>query len=92
MVFDLDPGEGTSIVECCIVAGYITKELEKEGLESFAKTSGSKGLQLYSAAGPKSSWDGVRNHRRTISPESWRLTIASLWFPTCASLCDKGGS
>ncbi len=50
MVFDLDPGEGTSIVECCIVAGYIIEELEKEGLESFAKTSGSKGLQLYTVA------------------------------------------
>jgi bifunctional non-homologous end joining protein LigD len=67
MVFDLDPGEGTSIVECCIVAGYIMKELEKEGLESFAKTSGSKGLQLYAPAGPKSTWDGVRNHAYDIA-------------------------
>jgi bifunctional non-homologous end joining protein LigD len=67
MVFDLDPGEGTSIVECCIVAGYIVKELEKEGLESFAKTSGSKGLQLYSSAGPKSTWDGVRDHAHDIA-------------------------
>src|ERR1700721_813345 len=24
MVFDVDPGEGVSIVECCTVAGYIT--------------------------------------------------------------------
>jgi bifunctional non-homologous end joining protein LigD len=67
MVFDLDPGEGTSIVECCIVAGYIVEELEKEGLESFAKTSGSKGLQLYSVAGPRSTWDGVRDHAHDIA-------------------------
>jgi bifunctional non-homologous end joining protein LigD len=67
MVFDLDPGEGTSIVECCIVAGYIMQELEKEGRESFAKTSGSKGLQLYTSAGPKSTWEGVRDHAHDIA-------------------------
>ena len=52
MVFDLDPGEGTSIVECCVVAGYITEVLENDGVEAFAKTSGSKGLQLYASARP----------------------------------------
>ncbi len=31
MVFDLDPGEGTSIVECCEVAGYVTDELARQG-------------------------------------------------------------
>ena len=31
MVFDLDPGEGTSIVECCVVAGYVMDELDKDG-------------------------------------------------------------
>jgi bifunctional non-homologous end joining protein LigD len=45
MVFDLDPGPGTSIVECCQVALWIAHHLEVE--EILAKTSGSKGLQLY---------------------------------------------
>ena len=45
MVFDLDPGPGTSIVECCQVANWICERLG--GTELFAKTSGSKGLQLY---------------------------------------------
>jgi bifunctional non-homologous end joining protein LigD len=67
MVFDLDPGEGTSIVECCIVAGYIMEELAKEGRESFAKTSGSKGLQLYTQARPKTTWDGLRNEAHEIA-------------------------
>ena len=49
MVFDLDPGEGTSIVECCVVADLVIAELAKEGMEAFAKTSGSKGLQLYAS-------------------------------------------
>ena len=67
MVFDLDPGEGTTIVECCIVAGYITEELEKDGTQSFAKTSGSKGLQLYAPAGTKNTWDGVRSRAYDIA-------------------------
>lgn len=45
MVFDLDPGPGTSIVECCRVAGLIRERLGEDDL--YAKTSGSKGLQLY---------------------------------------------
>lgn len=45
MVFDLDPGPGTSIVECCTVAGWLGAILGRE--EVVCKTSGSKGLQLY---------------------------------------------
>jgi bifunctional non-homologous end joining protein LigD len=46
LVFDLDPGPGTTIVECCRVANWLGERLGRETL--FAKTSGSKGLQLYS--------------------------------------------
>ena len=45
MVFDLDPGPGATIVECCTVAGWLADELGRDGVA--AKTSGSKGLQLY---------------------------------------------
>ena len=47
MVFDLDPGEGASIVECCEVALLLHKALKAIRLESFAKVSGSKGLQVF---------------------------------------------
>jgi bifunctional non-homologous end joining protein LigD len=67
MVFDLDPGDGTTIVECCTVAGYIMEELEKDGKESFAKTSGSKGLQLYTKARPKTTWDDLRDDAHEIA-------------------------
>ena len=60
MVFDLDPGEGTSIVECCVVAGYVAQALGQLGFDAFAKTSGSKGLQVYTASKPKTSWDRQR--------------------------------
>ena len=47
IVFDLDPGEPATIVECCRVAQLLRPLLEADGLAPLAKTSGSKGLQLY---------------------------------------------
>ncbi len=67
MVFDLDPGEGTSIVECCAVAGYIMDELAQQGTDCFAKTSGSKGLQLYAAVGPRTTWDSLRDRAHELA-------------------------
>ncbi|MEV4049637.1 non-homologous end-joining DNA ligase [Amycolatopsis sp. NPDC049688] len=49
LVFDLDPGPGTSIVDCCRVAEGLRVLLDADGLTAFAKTSGSKGMQLYAA-------------------------------------------
>ncbi len=46
LVFDLDPGAPATIVECCSVALAIREILASVGLEVFAKTSGSKGMQL----------------------------------------------
>jgi len=47
-VFDLDPGPGASIRECAEVALDIRSVLDRlASLECLAKTSGSKGLQLY---------------------------------------------
>ena len=67
MVFDLDPGEGTSIVECCVVAVHVAEALEQQGMASFAKTSGSKGLQLYASARPRTSWDRQREQAYEIA-------------------------
>jgi bifunctional non-homologous end joining protein LigD len=47
VVFDLDPGPGTSIVECCRLALRLRVMFKHLDLEALAKTSGSKGLQLY---------------------------------------------
>jgi len=45
--FDLDPGPGTTIVECCQVAVWLREIFDDLGLQAFPKTSGSKGLQVY---------------------------------------------
>jgi bifunctional non-homologous end joining protein LigD len=47
LVFDLDPGEPATIIECCRVALQLQGMFEHLGLQSFAKSSGSKGLQVY---------------------------------------------
>ena len=47
MVFDLDPGPPADILSCCEVALRLKAVLDQLGLESFPKTSGSKGLQIY---------------------------------------------
>jgi len=47
MVFDLDPGAPANIVQCCQVGMWLREIFEHFGLQSFPKTSGSKGLQIY---------------------------------------------
>jgi bifunctional non-homologous end joining protein LigD len=46
MVFDLDPGPGAGILDCCRVGLDLRGLLAELGLESVVKTSGSKGLHL----------------------------------------------
>src|SRR5216110_1226398 len=47
MVFDLDPGAPADIVQCCQVGLWLRDLLASMKLKSWAKTSGSKGLQIY---------------------------------------------
>jgi bifunctional non-homologous end joining protein LigD len=47
LAFDLDPGPSTGLAECCEVALLLRETLGHLGLECHAKTSGSKGMQVY---------------------------------------------
>ena len=47
IVFDLDPGPPADIVLCCQVGLWVRDVFAHFGLQSFPKTSGSKGLQIY---------------------------------------------
>jgi bifunctional non-homologous end joining protein LigD len=47
VAFDLDPGPPATVVECCRVAELLHGMFRGLGLQSFAKTSGSKGMQVY---------------------------------------------
>jgi bifunctional non-homologous end joining protein LigD len=47
MVFDLDPGPPAGLKECAEVALLLRESLGSLGLSALAKTSGSKGMQVY---------------------------------------------
>ena len=47
VVFDFDPGAPAAMKECCEIALLVRDVLAAVNLQGFAKTSGSKGLQLY---------------------------------------------
>lgn len=47
LVFDLDPGPGTGLVECARVALAVRDMVADIGLRAFPVTSGSKGIHLY---------------------------------------------
>jgi bifunctional non-homologous end joining protein LigD len=67
MVFDLDPGPGTTIVECGTVARWIVDILAKRHRAAYPKTSGSKGLQLYVPLAGRPTWDKVREDAHGIA-------------------------
>jgi len=47
LAFDLDPGPPADIALCCQVGLWLKEIFDALGLESFPKTSGSKGLQIF---------------------------------------------
>jgi bifunctional non-homologous end joining protein LigD len=61
MVFDLDPGVPADIVQCCQVALWLRDLLGKMKLKSFAKTSGSKGLQIYVPLNTSVTYDETKS-------------------------------
>jgi bifunctional non-homologous end joining protein LigD len=67
MVFDLDPGPPADIVQCCEVGLSVRQMLESVGLESFAKTSGSKGMQLYVPLNTPVTYDETKAFSRTMA-------------------------
>ena len=70
MVFDLDPGGGASIVECCRVAILLRNALDAVGLESFAKVSGSKGLQLLVPLNTPVTHAAIEAFAKTVAEET----------------------
>jgi bifunctional non-homologous end joining protein LigD len=68
LVFDLDPGPPASIVECCRVALWLKGMLEGLRLQSFAKTSGSKGMQVYVPLNhPQASYEATKSFSKAAA-------------------------
>src|SRR5260370_1019114 len=67
MVFDLDPGPPANIVQCCQVAFWLREIFEHFSLQSFPKTSGSKGLQIYVPLNTPTTYDGTKPFARALA-------------------------
>lgn len=67
VVFDLDPGLPANIIQCCEVAFWLRKKLESLGLQSFPKTSGSKGLQIYIPLNTNTHYDVTKVFAKNIA-------------------------
>jgi bifunctional non-homologous end joining protein LigD len=68
MVFDLDPGAPADLVQCCEVGLLLRGLFDSLGLETFAKTSGSKGLQIYLPLNqPKLTYDDTKPFARAVA-------------------------
>ena len=72
MVFDLDPGAPAALAECCKVAIILKQLFEASGLECFAKTSGSKGLQLYIPLNGSATYDVTKPFSHAIAQAAER--------------------
>ncbi|MFI6660410.1 non-homologous end-joining DNA ligase [Streptomyces sp. NPDC050523] len=71
IVFDLDPGAPADVVDCCQVALWLRERLAADGIESYAKTSGSKGLHLLAAVRPTPS-EQVSDYAKNLAVEAER--------------------
>jgi bifunctional non-homologous end joining protein LigD len=67
LAFDLDPGPPATIVECAEVALLLRELFESWELESFAKTSGSKGMQLYVPLNTKVTYDDTKPFAKALA-------------------------
>ena len=67
MVFDLDPGDGAGLLECSEVALVVHGLFEQLGLTSLAKTSGSKGIQVYVPLGPGATYERTKPFARRVA-------------------------
>lgn len=67
IVFDLDPGPPADIVQCAQVGLWVRAIFEHFGLESFPKSSGSKGMQIYIPLNTKTSYNETKPFAHAIA-------------------------
>ena len=68
LAFDLDPGPPADIVDCCRVGLRLRDMFGHFGVQSFPKTSGSKGMQVYVPLNRKDvSYDDTKPFAKAIA-------------------------
>jgi bifunctional non-homologous end joining protein LigD len=67
IVFDLDPGAPAALRACARVALWIREIFDSFGLETFVKTSGSKGLQVYAPLNSTVDYEQTKPFARAVA-------------------------
>jgi len=67
LVFDLDPGAPAGLLECSEVALVLRGLFEQLGLQCAAKTSGSKGVQVYVPLDAGTTYEQTKTFARRIA-------------------------
>jgi bifunctional non-homologous end joining protein LigD len=69
IAFDLDPGQGVNVIDCCEVAVRVRAWFREYGLESFPKVSGSRGIQVYVPLNTPASYQLTQPLARAVAQE-----------------------
>jgi len=67
IVFDLDPGPPADIVQCAQVGLWVRGIFDHFGLQSFPKTSGSKGLQIYVPLNTETTYEQTKGFAHAVA-------------------------
>jgi bifunctional non-homologous end joining protein LigD len=67
LAFDLDPGAPADLVSCCKVGLQLNDLFTALKLESFPKTSGSKGLQVYVPLNSATTYEKTKEFAHTVA-------------------------
>jgi bifunctional non-homologous end joining protein LigD len=82
LVVDLDPGPPATIIQCAQVALLLAEALAADGLPSYPKTSGSKGMQMYVGLDGESDdgqvSDYVRGLAQRLEAEHPKLIVSRM--------------
>lgn len=67
LIFDLDPGEGIEWADLVAAAREVRARLGADGIESFVKTTGGKGLHVVAPVAPVSGWAEAKAYCRGLA-------------------------
>ena len=67
MVFDLDPGAPTGLIDCAQVAVWLQGLFEQLGLSCYPKTSGSKGMQVYVPLNGSATYEQTKPFAKAVA-------------------------
>ena len=74
LVFDLDPGEGTTWKDVVDGARDLRDRLETTGLKTFLRTSGGKGLHVVVPIDRRTTWDDFKQFAKSVADAMTRDT------------------